>query len=109
MKSPSAKPLEKDIQRDILAYLKLRKIMAWRNQTTGIYDTKRKTFRANQTMKGVPDILGILPNGQFLGIEVKRPGGKLSAEQQMFGAYARLAGAKCFVATSVKEVAEQLS
>ena len=99
-----AKPLERDIQRAILQYLKLRKIFAWRNQTTGIYDQKRKTFRANQTMKGVPDILGILPGGRFLGIEVKRPGGKLSPEQEQFKIDAIGTGAFYVKATCIEDL-----
>jgi hypothetical protein len=35
--------------------------------------------------RGVSDIIGALPNtGQFLAVEVKRPGGRLTADQRAF-------------------------
>jgi hypothetical protein len=37
-------------------------------------------------LKGVPDIILIKPpHGQFVGLEVKRQGGRLSPEQKEFG------------------------
>jgi hypothetical protein len=33
------------------------------------------------SMKGLPDILGCLPDGRLLGLECKAPGGTVSAEQ----------------------------
>lgn len=35
-------------------------------------------------MKGVADIIGVLPNGQFLAIEVKNAKGRQSLEQKIF-------------------------
>lgn len=66
--------LEKEIENAILEYLALIGIYAWKNQTTGVYDTKRKIFRKSWNkyhINGVADILGILPTGMLLAIEVK--------------------------------------
>ncbi len=68
--------LEKEIQKEILCYLKLRKdIVAevWRNNHVGIYDKKKDKYRRNPlTGKGIPDICGYMVNGKALFIEVKR-------------------------------------
>lgn len=52
---------------------------------------------------GVPDILACI-NGRFVGIEVKRPGGRLSELQKYNIEHIRAAGGVAFVATSVDEV-----
>lgn len=49
------------------------RIFAWVNKNGGTWDPARKAFRAGQTIKGISDILGILPDGRFLAIEVKIP------------------------------------
>lgn len=57
--------------------------------------------------KGIPDILGIW-QGRMLGIEVKRPSGKVSPEQEAFMLRINEAGGLAFVAHSVKDVIENL-
>lgn len=52
---------------------------------------------------GVPDILACI-NGRFVGIEVKRPGGKVSALQEYNIEQIRASGGVAFVATSIEEV-----
>lgn len=59
-------------------------IFCWRNNTTGVFDPTKKTFRTFSGLRGVADILGVLDDGRFLAIEVKRPKGKLSPEQDEF-------------------------
>lgn len=56
---------------------------------------------------GVPDILACI-NGKFVGIEVKRPGGKTSALQDYNIEQIRASGGVAFVATSVEEVRTKL-
>lgn len=75
---------ETDLVRACLDYLKLRNIFAWRNNTTGVFDPVKKKFRTFTGLKGVSDILGILPDGTLLAIECKMPGGKLTPEQKAF-------------------------
>lgn len=102
------KELEKDIQKKILIWLGLKGIFAWTNKTQGTFDPVRRVFRTSNQLKGVPDILGVLPDGRFLGIEVKRKGGIVSPEQSAFIGKASRLGALCFVAYSVDDVIQNL-
>jgi len=74
---------EKQIENSIIqfiSYLPSDLITIWKNNTTGIYDTKRKAFRSNpRATKGVADLLGVVKQrvgerevGIFLALEVKR-------------------------------------
>lgn len=102
--------MERDILNTIMQYLWYNKIMAWRNNTTGVYDPTKKIFRKmpKYTRKGVPDIIGIY-KGRFLGIEVKQPGKYPSKEQREFIAEAQENGGIAFVARSLEDVKEFLS
>lgn len=66
---------EKQIENQILAYLRNKKIFAWKAQTTGVFDPRKGVFRRSNNphhINGVADILGIF-EGRFLAIEVKKP------------------------------------
>lgn len=86
------KQLEKDIQRDIIQYLQLKKIFHYKNSTTGIYQQKTGHYIPSQSV-GSPDIIAVI-NGQYWGIEVKRPGNKLSPGQEAFRDNLQQAGGK---------------
>lgn len=78
-------PKETDIVKACLQYLNLVGVFAWRSNTgavSGTYKGKDRFIRFGP--KGQSDIIGILPDGRFLAVEVKRPGGKLTFEQDMF-------------------------
>lgn len=67
---------EKVIENQILTYLANKKIFAFKNQSTGIFDPTKGTFRKNRNIhhiSGVSDILGCLPDGRMIAIEVKKP------------------------------------
>ena len=69
----------------ILTTLSLCDVFAWRNNTAGFYDTKKKCFRkAQDQIKGPSDILGVLPDGKFLAIECKTKNDKLTHSQVEF-------------------------
>lgn len=53
--------------------------------------------------KGISDILGIYL-GKMLAIEVKKPGGKLTPEQQRFIDRVKIEGGISFVAYSIDDV-----
>ena len=55
-------------------------------------------------IKGAPDIVGLLPNGRFLAIEVKGPGGKPSEAQMSFLGEILKNGGLAFVAYSIDDV-----
>lgn len=69
---------ETAVQRQCLDYLRLVGVFAWRQNNIG------NPGRRFNGLRGVADILGILPDGRFLAIEVKVPGGKLRPEQEEF-------------------------
>lgn len=97
-----AKQLEKHIQAAILDYLKLKGYLAWRNQTTGIFNKKSGGYIPSQSV-GAPDIY-LLTKGSFWGLEVKRPGGILSSHQEAFGGQLRANGGIYKVVTSIDDV-----
>ncbi len=108
---------ETDIQREILDFLRECGVFAWRNNTVGVYDQRKKCYRKNpMQMKGAADIIGIIPYitdqgstlGRMLAIEVKSPGGQVSDEQRIFLTRIIDNGGIAFVARSVKQAAEQL-
>jgi hypothetical protein len=57
-------------------------------------------------VKGSADILGCLPGGRFLAIEVKAPDGRLSPEQREFLADIRGLGGIAIVARSYRDIEE---
>lgn len=77
----------------------------------GVYDKAKGTYRkgGKWAISGVSDILGILPDGRFLAIEVKRPGGKASAKQLEFIEQITSRGGVAFVADSTDVVRRELS
>lgn len=101
-------PLEKDIQLACCQYLELKRHFFWRQNTTPTFDITKKTFRAMPkfSLKGVPDIIVIGNGGQFIGIEIKRPGGKLREEQQSFKEMCQRVGAQYHTITDVSQLIE---
>lgn len=104
------KPLEKDIQGQILDYLHLRRVFAWR-QNAGAMKGEHKGkrwFVRFASVDGISDIVGVLPGGRFLAIEVKRPGEEPTPSQRAFLSRVTDAGGMAFAATSVREVQERV-
>jgi len=109
---PKKVPNENAITNAILTYLNCQpNTFAWRNNTTGIYDARKKCYRARNgkhNIKGVADILGITNEGRFIAIEVKRPGGRASREQLYYLSHIKRLGGIAGIATSVLEAKELL-
>lgn len=79
--------VEKNLENLILAWLHHKKIFAWKNQSVGIWNAQKKCyFKSNNSfhIRGVSDILGILPDGRLLAIEVKSAKGVLTDFQKDF-------------------------
>ena len=73
---------EAQVQNQIIAYLNVRGILHWR-QNTGSFKVDERYIRAGK--KGISDIIGCLPDGRFFAVEVKRgTGGRLSQDQKEF-------------------------
>jgi len=99
------KETEKDIENAILEALQYVKYCkAWKNQSVGIFDPTRKTFRSRSKyqIKGVSDILGIY-RGKMICLEVKTKVGRLSPEQKLFIEEMRKLGAFSACVRSVPE------
>lgn len=97
--------IENKTQLSIIKYLKAQGIYCWRNNTMGTYDRKLNLYRSNPyTLKGVGDILGILPDGRFLSVECKSSTGKASADQLLFVKRCTALGGLCVVIHSLDEL-----
>lgn len=108
MKLP--RPLEKDIQKQIVQWLKLWGAVPVRvnsGAVRGEYKGKERMFRMNST-PGCSDILCVLPGGTFAAVECKRPGQKATPDQEAFLAAVRKAGGFAVVAHSVQELRHEL-
>ena len=88
---------ETDIQADALNYLERRGVYCWRNNTGA-------RGRVKYGKVGSPDIIGIMPNGRFIGVELKKPKGRLSDKQRRFHKDALRNNATIIVARSVEEL-----
>jgi hypothetical protein len=104
----NADPLESQIQRAILEYLRHHPKVAFagrfnRGAVAASYRGRTSFVRFN-TVAGFPDIHGLLRDGRALYVEVKRPGARPTEAQQQFIEQAVLAGAVAIVATSIKDV-----
>lgn len=92
---------ETECQKQILEYLQLRGVFAWRNNT-GVMKAGRRFVRFG--LKGSGDILAVLPNGRFLSIEVKSNGEPISKDQTEFMDGIRRVNACAVVAYSLDDV-----
>jgi len=100
---------EKEIENSILDYLAhIPNSKFWKNQSGGIFDSKRQCFRKSFNkfhINGVSDILGIM-GGRFICIEVKSPKGRLSPNQKVFLGEITSLGGLAFMARSIDDVKE---
>ena len=110
---------EADVLTACLQYLTCRGVFCWRSNNAGVYDPVRKRYRAFRGLKGVSDILGIIPQqvqvggevltqGIFLAVEVKRQGGRASTDQDWFLEKVRELGGIGLCVRSAKELEERL-
>lgn len=101
------KPLEKEIQAAILDYLawnsKQKDYMFWRQNTGGIWDKDHFRAMPKYSMKGVPDIC-VIKDGFFIGLEVKRKGGKQSDDQKIFENEVKAKGAEYYIISGIEDV-----
>jgi len=97
--------LERDLQNTIIEYLKIRGVFCWRQNNTPIYDAANKRYRAmpKHSMKGIPDILCVLPGSRFIGIEVKMEGKYLAPDQRVFH---KACPGRCYVVRSFQDIEE---
>lgn len=95
---------EASVQNAICEYLFRRRHFFWRSNTTGVYDSAKKTFRtlSKYAKKGAPDI-NVIVGGQYYGLEVKDKGDQ-SEDQKLFEIGCKIAGGKYYVVRSIDDV-----
>lgn len=101
---------ETDLVRAILKYLHVRGILAWRQNTGAVsfQDRGRSRF-VRFGLPGISDIIGVLPDGRFLAIEVKLLANKKPThKQQDFIDSINGSNGVAFVATSIDDVEAKL-
>ena len=99
---------ENEVIREALDMLIRNGIFAWRQNTTGGYKADFKCYRGfvrgpwtmldgkAVNVKGLPDIIAVLPGGKFLGLEAKAKGYRISEDQEnVRDAIRRLNGLYC--------------
>jgi len=107
MKKPKVKlALEKETQLAICHYLEAKQYFFWRQNNTPVFDFSTKTYRSmpKYAVKGVPDIIIILPGGKVAFIEVKRKPAKQSPEQVTFQKKVEAHGCTYILAYSLDDV-----
>ena len=87
---------EADIQRRILVACCDLGIVAWRTNSG-------RKGRVLLAPAGTPDIIGYLPGGRMLGIEVKRPGETMHTSQIEWHARASAAGVACVCVDNLRD------
>lgn len=112
---------EQELLNQVMAWLHSKGVMAWRNNTGGVFDPEKKTFRrpSKWSRNGIPDIMMII-NGRAVYCELKRPHSgprarkeetlfnMLSDAQKSFLADCRTNGGVCFVADSLDTVIKNI-
>ena len=84
-----------------LDYLNSLDIVCWWNVT------RHFKYRPKLGIKGVPDIIGILQDGRFIGVECKTKTGKQSPDQIDFQAICDSRNACYYIVTSVEELSKK--
>lgn len=99
-------PLEKDIQNSCCEYLSFKKYFFWRQNTTPMFNKERQQYRAmpKYALKGVADIIVIIPEGKVIFLEVKRPKAKQNEDQLEFEKMCNKVEAKYYVITSIDDL-----
>lgn len=109
LKLKRPEPTEAQVLAAVKGALSVHKSVAWfERMNSGAGRLDRGNGHSGQFMrfgfKGCPDIIGQLKDGRALFVEVKRPSGKPTPEQQVFLDMASDNGACAFVARSADDV-----
>lgn len=99
---------EIDIQWLVKAEAEKHGAYLWRNNTGGLYDRTGR-FVKYGLCTGSSDLIGVLPDGKFLAIEVKLPGKKPTEAQIKFLDWIKEKGGVAFVATCAEDVKKELT
>jgi VRR-NUC domain len=101
---------ESDIQKATIDLLKYKRFIVFKHRNVGIYiRSKDRYMQLPAGDIGISDIIACSPKGIFWAIEVKRPGGKLSPEQQDFIDRVNANGGVAYAAYSIDDTLTRLS
>jgi hypothetical protein len=89
-----------------LRYLEKRGILSWNNPSGCVRVAPDRWLHFG--LKGSADILGCLPDGRFLAVEVKAAHGRLSPEQRQFLADITALGCMAVMVRGWKELEQAL-
>lgn len=97
---------ESDLQKQILDYLSYQNGVFWRINSGGIKGTRngKDYYYKFNSMAGISDIIGIMPNGTFFACEVKIGKNKPTKIQQEFIDMIRSNQGIAFVAYELEDV-----
>jgi len=100
---------ERDVLKGVLQALELHPKVAWaaRMNVGGMQDSHGNHVRFG--FRGLSDVVGMLRDGRFLAVEVKRPGGQPTTAQVEFLGLVSRSGGVAFVARSVEDVMRGLA
>lgn len=93
---------EREIQRAILKYLRLRGCLVAVTDAGAAY--RAGSFGADTVPAGWPDITGLLPDGRFIGVEVKSQVGRQSPVQKQMEQAVRQRNGIYILACSIDDV-----
>jgi hypothetical protein len=103
-------PREQDLVRPALELLGLRGCFVFRNNSGVMAATsngKRRFVRFGGA-PGASDILGLLPGGRFVCVELKRPGRRPTAKQKAFLAAVQALDGLALVVSDLAELDKQI-
>ena len=94
---------EARLQRQVLEYLRLKKLFHWRQNSQGIPLHDGSGRMRPSAAPGAPDIF-VVKDGRLYGLELKSPTGRVSDVQRRFGEALTQAGAVYEVVRSLEDV-----
>jgi hypothetical protein len=97
---------ERAIQRAILLWLKANGCLVAVTDAGAAY--RAGSFGGDTVPAGWPDITGLLPDGRFVGVEVKAPGGRQSPAQKVIQQEIRKRSGIYILAYSVQDVQREI-
>ena len=96
---------ESDIQLEICRYLRKQGLLFWRFDPSTYVPSLGRYIKHEYVVNGLPDI-HILVKGKLIGLEVKKPTGKPSADQLLMQRRFQSLGHDFHIVKSVDEVIE---
>ena len=103
------KETEQAVQKVIIDYLKLKKYLVFKHRNVGIYKKATNSYiPLSFGEKGISDIIACSPQGTFIAVEVKKPGGKPSPDQLRFLEEVKVRGGVGILAYSLDDVIKEV-